>query len=89
MGLYVHQCTTKFSNNERYGGEQKMKTTEFTLMNYDGCQWWKTTISVSGLENIVMYLKIDNFNSQHYEFLHHLESIGAIQLTETNEIIHP
>jgi hypothetical protein len=89
MGLYVHQCLVEFSNNERYGGEQKMKTTEFTLMNYDGCQWWKTTISVSGLENIVMYLKIDNFNSQHYEFLHHLESIGAIQLTETNEIIHP
>ena len=66
-----------------------MKTTTFELMNYDGCQWWKTTISVSGLENIVMFLKIDNFNSRHYEFLHHLESIGAIQLTETNEIIHP
>jgi hypothetical protein len=26
VGLYVHQCTTKFSNNERYGGEQKMKS---------------------------------------------------------------
>jgi hypothetical protein len=66
-----------------------MKT--FELINYDGCQWWKTTISVSGLENIVMFLKIriDNFDSRHYEFLYHLESIGAIQLTEKSEVIHP
>jgi len=64
-----------------------MKTFEF--INYDGCQWWKTTISVSGLENIIMFLKIDNFNSRHYEFLHYLWSIGAIQLTEKTEVIHP
>ena len=62
---------------------------KFEFINYDGCMWWRTTISVSGLENIIVFLKIDNFDSKHYEFLYHLKSIGAIQLTETNEIIHP
>ena len=66
-----------------------LQSTHFEFINYDGCQWWKTTLKVSGLENIVMHLKIDNFNSQHYEFLQHLWSIGAIELEETNEIIHP
>jgi hypothetical protein len=88
VGFNVWECINCTWVNEEYGG-LKMKTTTFELINYDGNVWWKTTISVSGLENIVMYLKIDNFNSRHYEFLHHLESIGAIQLTETNEIIHP
>ena len=66
-----------------------LQTTHFSFINYDGCQWWRTTLKVSGLENIMMYLKIDNFDSKHYEFIHHLWSIGAIELEETNEIIHP
>lgn len=64
-----------------------MKT--FELINYDGCVWWKTTISVSGLENIVAFVKVKSIGDVPYKFLYHLKSIGAIQLTEQSEIIHP
>ena len=58
---------------------------DFTLYNYDGCMWWKHTISVSGLENIMIYVKVRNLND--LEFLYHLEKIGAIQIDETKEPI--
>jgi hypothetical protein len=60
---------------------------DFTLYNYDGTMWWKHTISVSGLENIMIYVKVRNLND--LEFLYHLEKIGAIQLEEYKEPIHP
>jgi hypothetical protein len=63
-----------------------MKTT-FTLTNYDGCQWWKYTFTVSGLSNIMVYVKVRSLND--LPFLYHLESIGAIKLEEKREIIHP
>ena len=63
-----------------------MKTT-FILTNYDGCQWWKYTFTVSGLSNIMVYIKIRSLND--LPFLYHLQSIGAIKLTETKEVIHP
>jgi len=62
-----------------------MKKTEFTLTDFDGFQWWRTTVSVSGLENIMMFVKVNTFND--LLFLYHLESIGAVQLEETNQII--
>lgn len=60
-----------------------MNESLFTLYNYDGCMWWKHTISVSGLSNIMVYVKVRNLND--LEFLYHLEKIGAIQLDEYKE----
>jgi hypothetical protein len=62
-----------------------MKT--FELTNYDGIVWWKYTFTVSGLSNIMVYVKVRSLND--LPFLYHLESIGAIQLEETKEVIHP
>ena len=61
--------------------------TIFELTHYDGCMWWKYTISVSGLSNIMLFVKVRNLND--LEFLYHLEKIGAIQIEETKEPIHP
>jgi hypothetical protein len=55
-----------------------MNESIFNLYNYDGCMWWKHTISVCGLENIMVYVKVRNLND--LEFLYHLEKIGAVQM---------
>ena len=64
-----------------------MNESIFNLYNYDGCMWWKHSISVSGLENIMLFVKVKSLND--LEFLYHLEKIGAIQIEETKEPIHP
>lgn len=64
-----------------------MNESIFNLYNYDGTMWWKHTISVSGLENIMLFVKVRSIND--LEFLYHLESIGAVQIVETKEPIHP
>jgi len=85
MDMYVDVRINRIGNNESNGGRKAMKKTEFTLTDFDGFQWWRTTVSVSGLENIMMFVKVNNFND--LLFLYHLESIGAVQLEETNQII--
>lgn len=62
-----------------------MNESIFNLYNYDGTMWWKHTISVCGLSNIMMFIKVRSLND--LEFLYHLESIGAVQITETKEPI--
>jgi hypothetical protein len=84
--MYVNVSLNRFGNSKKYGG-QIMETTTFILTNYDGCQWWRTTITVNGLSNIMLFVKIRGLND--LEFLYKLKEIGAIQLTETSEIIHP